>query len=177
MPRQRWPRLPCTKLRREMAAGCTINSMPLKIAARSRYRPAVAVPVRSLGHARAAQSALGTDGLAGASCHSAPGAAPHRGNGSRNRATQYPCDQPGALHRTVADTLVSEVLPLAEACRFLEREARWILAPQRLSTHARPFWLRRVTCRDSPRAARRGAHHRSAELPTVSAWCAGIAGA
>ena len=54
-------------------------------------------------------------------------------------------EQAGALHRTVADTLVSEVLPLAEACRFLEREARWILAPQRLSTHTRPFWLRRVT--------------------------------
>jgi acyl-CoA reductase-like NAD-dependent aldehyde dehydrogenase len=45
----------------------------------------------------------------------------------------------------VADTLVSEVLPLVEACRFLEREAAWILAPQRLSTHTRPFWLRRVT--------------------------------
>ena len=55
------------------------------------------------------------------------------------------CGQPGALHRSVADTLVSEVLPLAEACRFLEREAGWILAPQRLSTLNRPFWLRRVT--------------------------------
>jgi aldehyde dehydrogenase (NAD+) len=60
-------------------------------------------------------------------------------------ARSVPREQPGALHRTVADTLVSEVLPLAEACRFLEREARWILAPQRLSTHTRPFWLRRVT--------------------------------
>jgi aldehyde dehydrogenase (NAD+) len=40
---------------------------------------------------------------------------------------------------------VSEVLPLAEACRFLEREAGWILADQRLSTHTRPFWLRRVS--------------------------------
>ncbi len=60
-------------------------------------------------------------------------------------ARSVPDDQPGALHRTVADTLVSEVLPLAEACRFLEREARWILAPQRLSTHTRPLWLRRVT--------------------------------
>ena len=60
-------------------------------------------------------------------------------------ARSVPAQQPGALHRTVADTLVSEVLPLAEACRFLEREARWILAPQRLSTHTRPFWLRRVT--------------------------------
>ncbi len=60
-------------------------------------------------------------------------------------AGTVPRNQPGALYRTVADTLVSEVLPLAEACRFLEREARWILAPQRLSTHTRPFWLRRVT--------------------------------
>jgi aldehyde dehydrogenase (NAD+) len=60
-------------------------------------------------------------------------------------ARSVPCDRPGALHRNVADTLVSEVLPLIEACRFLEREAAWILAPQRLSTHNRPFWLRRVT--------------------------------
>ena len=60
-------------------------------------------------------------------------------------AQSVPCDQPGALHRSVADTLVSEVLPLVEACRFLEREAAWILAPQRLSSHNRPFWLRRVT--------------------------------
>jgi acyl-CoA reductase-like NAD-dependent aldehyde dehydrogenase len=60
-------------------------------------------------------------------------------------AQSVPCEQPGALHRSVADTLVSEVLPLAEACRFLEREASWILAPQRISSHNRPFWLRRVT--------------------------------
>jgi acyl-CoA reductase-like NAD-dependent aldehyde dehydrogenase len=60
-------------------------------------------------------------------------------------AKTVPCELPGALHRNVADTLVSEVLPLVEACRFLEREAAWILAPQRLSTHTRPFWLRRVT--------------------------------
>jgi acyl-CoA reductase-like NAD-dependent aldehyde dehydrogenase len=60
-------------------------------------------------------------------------------------AQSVPCEQPGALHRTVADTLVSEVLPLVEACRFLEREAEWILAPERLSAHTRPFWLRRVT--------------------------------
>jgi acyl-CoA reductase-like NAD-dependent aldehyde dehydrogenase len=60
-------------------------------------------------------------------------------------AQSVPCEQPGALHRNVADTLVSEVLPLAEACRFLEREAGWILGSQRLSTHTRPFWLRGVT--------------------------------
>ncbi len=60
-------------------------------------------------------------------------------------AQSVPCERLGALHRNVADTLVSEVLPLAEACRFLEREARWILVPQRLSDHTRPFWLNRVT--------------------------------
>ncbi len=60
-------------------------------------------------------------------------------------AQSIPCEQPGALHRSVADTLVSEVLPLAEACRFLEREAARILASQRLSTHSRPLWLRGVT--------------------------------
>ena len=60
-------------------------------------------------------------------------------------ARSVPCERSGALHRTVADTLVSEVLPLVEACRFLEREAGWILAPRRLSEHTRPFWLRRVT--------------------------------
>ena len=60
-------------------------------------------------------------------------------------AHSVPCNQPGSLHRSVADTLVSEVLPLVEACRFLEREAGWILAPRRVSSHTRPFWLRRVT--------------------------------
>jgi acyl-CoA reductase-like NAD-dependent aldehyde dehydrogenase len=60
-------------------------------------------------------------------------------------AQSVPCEQPGALHRSIADTLVSEVLPLAEACRFLEREAAGILASQRLSARSRPFWLRGVT--------------------------------
>ncbi len=51
---------------------------------------------------------------------------------------------PGSLHRNEADTLVAEVLPLAEACRFLEREAEWILRPRRESNASRPFWLRTV---------------------------------
>jgi acyl-CoA reductase-like NAD-dependent aldehyde dehydrogenase len=62
-------------------------------------------------------------------------------------ARSVPCEHPGALHRNLADTMVAEVLPLAEACHFLEREARFILAPQRLSDHMRPFWLRRVAAR------------------------------
>lgn len=45
------------------------------------------------------------------------------------------------LSRTRADTMVSEVLPLLDACRFLEREAKRILAPRRLGRRGRPFWL------------------------------------
>jgi acyl-CoA reductase-like NAD-dependent aldehyde dehydrogenase len=46
--------------------------------------------------------------------------------------------------RTLADTLVAEVLPLLEACRFLERAATQILAPQRLRGRGRPLWLHGV---------------------------------
>jgi len=46
-----------------------------------------------------------------------------------------------ATQRSPAETLVAEILPLADACRFLEREANRLLKPQRLSTWSRPFWL------------------------------------
>jgi acyl-CoA reductase-like NAD-dependent aldehyde dehydrogenase len=46
--------------------------------------------------------------------------------------------------RTLAETLVAEVLPLVEACRFLERQAPHILAPQRLGAWGRPLWLHGV---------------------------------
>ena len=36
------------------------------------------------------------------------------------------------LVRTAADTLISEVLPLLDACRFLERRAESLLAPRKL---------------------------------------------
>lgn len=42
--------------------------------------------------------------------------------------------------RPVADTLVSEVLPLLDAARFLERRAARLLAPHRLRG-GRPLWL------------------------------------
>ena len=45
------------------------------------------------------------------------------------------------LSRNAADTRVAEILPLLEACRFLEREAARILAPRRLGVSGRPFWL------------------------------------
>ncbi len=40
-----------------------------------------------------------------------------------------------------AETLAAEILPLADACRFLEREAAALLAPRRLGRRGRPFWL------------------------------------
>jgi aldehyde dehydrogenase (NAD+) len=62
-------------------------------------------------------------------------------SGARELAETVPAALPGALHRTVADTLASEVLPLLEACRFLEREAVRILRTKRLGHKGRPLWL------------------------------------
>ncbi len=64
--------------------------------------------------------------------------------GSRELAATVPLDYLGSLHRTEADTLVAEVLPLAEACRFLEKEAAFTLRSRREGSSARPFWLRSV---------------------------------
>jgi acyl-CoA reductase-like NAD-dependent aldehyde dehydrogenase len=49
-----------------------------------------------------------------------------------------------ALTRTKADTLVAEVLPLLDACKFLEREAEKLLRPRRLGIAGRPLWLHGV---------------------------------
>lgn len=43
--------------------------------------------------------------------------------------------------RSMAESLSAEILPLAEACRFLEREAAPLLAPRRLGRRGRPVWL------------------------------------
>ena len=50
-----------------------------------------------------------------------------------------------ARRRPNSEALVAEVVPLAEACRFLEKSARHILAPQRLGLRGRPLWLGGVT--------------------------------
>jgi acyl-CoA reductase-like NAD-dependent aldehyde dehydrogenase len=47
--------------------------------------------------------------------------------------------------RMTAEGLVSEVLPLADAARFLEREAPRLLRPRRLGRLGRPAWLPGVT--------------------------------
>jgi acyl-CoA reductase-like NAD-dependent aldehyde dehydrogenase len=46
-----------------------------------------------------------------------------------------------ALARTGADTRIAEVLPLLDACLFLERNATRILATRRLGHRGLPFWL------------------------------------
>lgn len=43
--------------------------------------------------------------------------------------------------RPLAETLTAEVLPLADACRFLEREASRLLRPRYLGRSGRPLWL------------------------------------
>ena len=43
--------------------------------------------------------------------------------------------------RNPADSLAAEVLPLLEACRFLERNARHVLRTRALGRHGLPFWL------------------------------------
>ncbi|MGQ9590931.1 MAG: aldehyde dehydrogenase family protein [Planctomycetota bacterium] len=42
------------------------------------------------------------------------------------------------------ESLVGEVLPLLDACRFLERRAKRLLAPRRAGFRGRPLWLRGV---------------------------------
>jgi acyl-CoA reductase-like NAD-dependent aldehyde dehydrogenase len=115
--------------------------MPLKTQRRNAGSPP---PPVSLGEARIAQQIWGRRSLR--ERLALLRRARHRiASKAEEIAQSVPCQLAGALHRSVADTLVSEVLPLVEACRFLEREAGWILAPQRLSSHNRPFWLRRVS--------------------------------
>jgi acyl-CoA reductase-like NAD-dependent aldehyde dehydrogenase len=45
------------------------------------------------------------------------------------------------LARTKADTLATELLPLLASCKFLERDAKRILAPRKLGRGGRPLWL------------------------------------
>lgn len=51
-----------------------------------------------------------------------------------------------ARGRPESEVLVAEVLPLADACRFLERRAEKVLAPQRLGRYGRPLWLTGTRC-------------------------------
>lgn len=46
-----------------------------------------------------------------------------------------------ARNRPALESLTAEVLPVAEACRFLEREAESLLAPRRYGRRGLPLWL------------------------------------
>jgi acyl-CoA reductase-like NAD-dependent aldehyde dehydrogenase len=48
------------------------------------------------------------------------------------------------LERTAADSLVAEIIPLAEAARFLQRSADELLRVREISHRGRPLWLRKV---------------------------------
>lgn len=67
--------------------------------------------------------------------------------GAMELAGTVPTMLPGALHRTTADTLASEVLPLLEACRFLEHDAETILRTRYVGSEGRPILLGSVTAR------------------------------
>jgi acyl-CoA reductase-like NAD-dependent aldehyde dehydrogenase len=56
-------------------------------------------------------------------------------------ATQLAKTSAAARQRPVLEALTAEVLPLAEACRFLERNAEKILGKHRLGKRGRPLWL------------------------------------
>lgn len=51
----------------------------------------------------------------------------------------------GTVLRDPAETLTAEILPLCEACRFLEKNAARILAPVCPGNEGRPFWLHGVS--------------------------------
>jgi acyl-CoA reductase-like NAD-dependent aldehyde dehydrogenase len=60
------------------------------------------------------------------------------------QANEFASDVSPELARSKADTLVTEVLPLLDACRFLERNAEKILRPRKLGRAGRAFWLHGV---------------------------------
>lgn len=45
------------------------------------------------------------------------------------------------IGKSAEETLAAEIIPLADACRFLEREAARLLRPRRVPTRLRPVWL------------------------------------
>lgn len=49
-----------------------------------------------------------------------------------------------ARRRPVAEAMTSEVVPLADAAKFLEKNAKTILKPRKLGASGRPLWLGRV---------------------------------
>ncbi|WP_263383279.1 aldehyde dehydrogenase family protein [Granulicella arctica] len=90
------------------------------------------------------------EGSAGKVCQIAWAAQPLEARLKVLRKTRHELSRLGAdvasaispiLARTAADTRIAELLPLLDACRFLERQAKTILATRRLRRRGLPFWL------------------------------------
>jgi acyl-CoA reductase-like NAD-dependent aldehyde dehydrogenase len=60
-------------------------------------------------------------------------------------ATKLAVAATDASARPLSEALAAQVLPLADACKFLEREAGHLLAPRRVGRDGRPAWLLGVT--------------------------------
>ena len=59
-------------------------------------------------------------------------------------ATEYEslCDAVARdIGKPVEETIAGDILPLAEACRFLEKRAASLLRPRRVSSSVRPLWM------------------------------------
>lgn len=58
-----------------------------------------------------------------------------------SNAKQLAAASAGARQRPITESLTAEVMPLAEACRFLERHAGRLLGHQKLGRRGKPLWL------------------------------------
>lgn len=63
---------------------------------------------------------------------------------ARQWLAEHALEVSATIPRPKAETLASELLPLLEACRFLERNAERILASKMLDDFGQPIWLRGV---------------------------------
>jgi len=82
---------------------------------------------------------------------------------------------PSKLGANRAERLAAELIPLAEACRFLEQEASAVLAVRRRRARRTPFWLRGIALEERPGWFR--PPYRACELPAVFARCPGFTSA
>ena len=64
-----------------------------------------------------------------------------------SRAAEFAAAIPPTFARNPADIYISELLPLLDACRFLEREAAAILKPRTLGRRGLPWWLGSLSSR------------------------------
>ncbi|MFN0066769.1 MAG: aldehyde dehydrogenase family protein, partial [Limisphaerales bacterium] len=60
----------------------------------------------------------------------------------RHRLAEHAEKLAGTVARPAAETLTAQLIPLADAGAFLEREAASLLQPRRLGRRGRPIWLR-----------------------------------